>query len=76
MTTDILETGTLSFRIPSIFFYYHFLTGRRLLFLFGLAVLSVSPLPMTFKAPHDLASVYLAHLPTPCRAPLACSQFP
>lgn len=32
MTTDILETGTLSFRIPSIFFYYHFLTGRRLLF--------------------------------------------
>lgn len=33
------------------------------------------PLPMTFKALHDLAPVYLAHSPTNCRAPLACSQF-
>lgn len=43
---------------------------------FGWASSSVPPLPMTFKAPHDLASIYLVHLPTLCKAPLACSQFP
>lgn len=74
MITAVLRTETLRFCVPNIFPLLPF-SHRKMPPFLGWAFSTPPPLPMTFKALHDLAPVYLAHSPTNCRAPLACSQF-